>query len=234
MIFIIIILFFSLLLLLIGLDVKLSDLKKVKAVAYDKKLNQITNKLPNNIDICKQILNSNGINNVIIEESKGKDNKTSLYLVMKNKIVIANIDNTFTRVQTIAHECVHSNQNKRILKFNFIFSNIYILYFIIICILAITNIINDAQIFIILFVALLIQEFIYFVIRSFLEIDAMTKAPYIAKKYMDNVNILSADEIKTVMDNYTNINTIGIKLYIFTLASNCIIKSIIFCLLNLI
>ena len=37
----------------------------------------------------------------------------SLYIVATNTILISNIKDTFTRVQTIAHECLHSIQNKK-------------------------------------------------------------------------------------------------------------------------
>ena len=43
------------------------------------------------------------------------DNEASLYIAVTNKILIANISNTYTRIQTIAHECLHSIQNKKII-----------------------------------------------------------------------------------------------------------------------
>ena len=66
--------------------------------------------------------------NVIVKVSD-ENKEASLYIVATNTILIANIKNTFTRIQTIAHECIHSIQDKHLLWFNFIFSNIYLLYF---------------------------------------------------------------------------------------------------------
>ena len=60
-----------------------------------------------------------------------------MYIAITSTIFIADVKNTFTRVQTIVHECLHSVQNRRTLLFNFIFSNLYFLYFIAVCILTI-------------------------------------------------------------------------------------------------
>ena len=76
--------------------------------------NEIANKLPENKEICKAILKKLHNENVKIQENEDKDNKTSLYIAISNTIFIANIKDTFTRVQTIAHECIHSTQNKKL------------------------------------------------------------------------------------------------------------------------
>ena len=132
-IFIICICVFTMIILKFAWSIKIRDIKKLKELGYDKGLNDITNKLPENKEICKSILKMLNNENVKIEESES--NQASLYMVLSNSIIIANIKNTFTRVQTVAHECLHSIQNKRTLLFNFIFSNIYFIYFIVICIL---------------------------------------------------------------------------------------------------
>ena len=103
-------------------NIKISDIKKMKKVGYDKELNEITNKLPENKEICQTILKKLGNEKVKIKESEDKDNKTSLYIALSDSILIANINDTFTRVQTMAHECLHSIQNRRTLLFNFIYS----------------------------------------------------------------------------------------------------------------
>ena len=108
-------------------NIKIKDLKKLKEVGYDKDLNKIADKLPENKEICKAILKK--LNNEGVNIKESEDNKSSLYLILTNSILIANIKDTFTRVQTISHECLHSVQNKRTLWFNFIFSNVYFIYF---------------------------------------------------------------------------------------------------------
>ena len=218
--------------LAIGLNIKISDIKKIKAIGYDKELNKITNKLPNNIDICKAMLKI--IKNDKVQIEKNGKSKTSFYLVMKNKIIIANIDDTFTRVQTLAHECIHSIQNKKVLKFNHIFSNIYIIYFILICILIIFKIINGAEIINIFFIVLIMLSLIYFSVRGFLEVDAMTRAKYLAKEYIEEEETLSEDEERCIMEKYDIINKTGIKFYLFTLISGTILKALIFCIIAII
>ena len=51
--------------------------------------------------------------------------------------------NNYARIQTIAHECLHSCQDRTLLMFNFIFSNINMIYFFVISILTLFKIINN-------------------------------------------------------------------------------------------
>lgn len=117
--------------------------------------------------------------NVQIEENK--ESKVSLYIAATNKIIIANIKDTFTRIQTIAHECLHSIQNRRILLFNFAFSNILLLYFIVALALILLNI-GNSLIYILVFI---FMSIIQYAVRSYLENEAMSKAIYVAKDYME-------------------------------------------------
>lgn len=230
----IIVLIISVLAILIikfALNVKARDLKKVKELGYSKKLNDITDKLPENKEVCESILKQLGNESVTIEINDDKESKLSYYMAMTNHIIIANIKDTFTRIQTIAHECIHSTQDRRMLLFNFIFSNIYIIYFIIISILTICGIVKYkmAQI-----VILTILGFIYYAVRSYLETDAMTKAPYVAKQYMQDNDKLSNDELEEVMRNYNELNKIGIPMTNFQLALSAITKIIIYCVIAII
>ncbi len=204
-------------------NIKIKDIKKLKEVGYSKELNKITNKLPENKEICKQILKKLNNEKVIIKESE--DTKTSLYLVLNNTILIANIKDTFTRVQTIAHECLHSIQNRRTLLFNFIYSNIYFIYFLSICILSLLRLNKNGMLH--LFI-LTILGCIYYAIRSYIEMDAMTKAKPLAKEYMEEEGSLTKQEQKTILDNCEIINDIAIKMTNYNLVINCTIKIIIY------
>ena len=106
----------AIILLKIGLNIHFKDVQKIKEIGYDKELNKIGNKFPTNIEICKNILEK--LNNKDVKIEEDKDSKTSLYIAISNKIIIADIQDTFTRIQTIAHECLHSVQNRKILLFN--------------------------------------------------------------------------------------------------------------------
>lgn len=205
------------------------NIKKVKEIANNKRLNELTNKFPENLDICKSILKDLNNENVKIEEEK--ESKTSLYLVMQNKIIIANNKESFTRIQTIAHECIHSIQSKRMLMFNYIYSNFYLIYFALISVLTIFKIVNNTMLQVEI---LTILGFIYYFIRNMLENDAMIKARYLAKEYMEQSKYCSIEEIKEIIDGYDKLNNIGIKGVSLNLFFNVIIKIIIYCIICII
>ena len=127
-IIIIIISIIWLIILALVYQIKVSDIKKIKEIGFSEELNKITDKLPENEIVCKQILKQlNSDNNVKIVSNDNA--KASLYIVATNTISIAKIKDSFTRIQTIAHECIHSVQNKKIMIFNFIYSNFYFDYY---------------------------------------------------------------------------------------------------------
>lgn len=194
------------------------SIKKVKEIGENKELDELTNSFPENIDVCKSILNKLGNTEVTIKEEK--ESKTSLYIVINNTITIANIRNTFTRIQTIAHECIHSTQSKKMLWFNFIYTNIYMLYFLIISILTICKVIINPMMFLCI---LVLMGMVQYAIRSMLETDAMTKARYVAKEYLEENKICSTENIEKIVTQYDKLNNVGIKLVNFDiLARNCI------------
>ena len=220
-------------LLKIGLNIKFKDIKKIKEIGYDKELLESANKFPENIDICRNILAKLCNEKVKIEENN--ESKASLYIAATDKIIIANIKDTFTRIQTIAHECLHSIQNRKILIFNFIFSNIYLIYFIASIFLVLFNIGGNPYIFIQIYIFLSI---IYMCVRNYLENDAMSKAQYLAKGYMMEYSIeknnISKEEVNKIYNGFEQINQIGIPLTNFYLIFLCLIKIIILSILALI
>ena len=104
------------------------SIKKAKSLKENKEAEKITNKFPGNVEIAKEMLSLLGNESVKIEEAK--DTETSLYIAITNKISIADMKNNYARIQTIAHECLHSCQDRTLLLFNFIFSNLNIIYFL--------------------------------------------------------------------------------------------------------
>lgn len=209
-------------LLMLGIIFKI-NIKNVKQIAENKELDELTEKYPSNIDVCKSILEMLNNKNVKIEENK--DSNTSLYIAISNKISIANVRGSFTRIQTIAHECLHSIQDRRILLFNFYFSNIYIIYFVIISLLALLGKLPYKMMFLSI---LIILGFIYYFTRSYLENDAMIKARFLAKDYMEKQNISSKEEIEKIVNEFDKLNTIGIRCVNYNLFFNTIIKTMIF------
>ena len=205
------------------------NVKMLKQLAEDKELNNITDKMPENVEICKDILKKIENDDVVIEENVESD--TSLYIAVTNKISIGKLKGSYVRIQTIAHECIHSIQNRRMLMFNFIFSNIYLLYYVAIVILTLFGIIKNSMLHLLIFSILTL---VWYFIRSLLEIDAMTRAKYLAKDYMEDKNICTKEEISKVVHGYEKINKIGIPLYNYTLLTKSIIKIIIYCVINVI
>ena len=201
-----------------------SNAKELNKIAENKELDEITKKYPNNIEICKTYLKMLDNESVKIEEDKNSN--ATLYLVSSNKIFIANLKDSYTRIQTIAHECLHSVQDKKMLWFNFIFSNMYIVLFLILCVLTIFKIIKFKLLILIIF---LLCGFTFYIVRTYLEDDAMIKAKFLAKEYMENVKISSKEEIDKLIKQYDKLNNIGIKYTNIDIFKNVLIKTIILC-----
>ena len=205
------------------------NLKKVKQIGMEEELNKLSEKYPSNTEICRDILKKLGNEEVIIEEDK--NSTTTLYLALTNKIFIADTKNSYTRIQTMAHECLHSIQDKKILMFNFIFSNIYMIYFALIILLTIFRVLNNSMLYLCIF---LLLSMVYYMVRAFLENDAMIKAKYLAKEYMQEKSISTKDEIDKIIDGYTRLNDEGIKAVNYQLLLEILIKVIIFSVVALI
>ncbi len=202
------------------------NIKQIKKLGDNKELDNLTNKFPDNIAIGKKYLHK--LNNEKVQIEENKESKTSLYIAISNKIIIANLKNNFTRIQTIAHECLHSVQDRKILIFNNIFSNIYLLYFAIISVTAIFKKLPNKLMFLNIFI---IFGLIYYVVRSYLENDAMIKARFLAKEYMEEEKILRQDEINKIIKEYDKINNMGIKCVNYNLLMGILIKIIIISLI---
>ena len=197
-------------------------IKKLKQFEKDEYLDKVVSKYPENTQICEEILKKVNNNTVKIEEDPNAN--TTLYLVMSNKIFIANLNKSYTRIQTIAHECLHSIQDKKIRWRNFLFSNIYLIYFVIIAVLGILKILPYKMLFLVIF---LVLGLVYYSIRTYLENDAMIKARFLAKEYMEEKGISSKNEIESLVKKYDELNDIGIKFINFKFFEGIIIKAVI-------
>lgn len=199
------------------------NIKKLKQIGEDKQLDSLTKDFPENIDVCKSILKRLGNDKVNIKEDK--ESKTSLYVIVTNTITIANIRDSYTRIQTVAHECIHSVQSKKMLWFNFVYTNIYMAYFLIVSILTLFNIIKNPQIFLYI---LIVMGMVQYFIRSMLETEAMTKARYVAKEYLEENNICSKENVNKIVSRYDELNNIGIKLVNLDIFAKNILKVIVY------
>lgn len=205
------------------------NMKQVKELAQKPDLDKIVEKYPNNQQVAQEILKMLNNEKVKIEENENAE--SSLYVAVSDKIFIGNIQKSYTRIQTIAHECLHSVQSRKLLLFHFIFSNFYLLYFVLIALLGILKILPFEMTFLVSFVLI---GMLFYAVRIYLENDAMIKAPFLAKEYMQGKGISSLKEIEKVMEGYDELNQIGIKAVNYKLFMGIMIKvfllSIIFLL----
>lgn len=221
----------SIILLAFIIKFNMKNIKKIKQTGENQSLKEITNSLPENEIICKNILKMLKNENVKIKHAD-ENSKTSFYIIALNTIIIANVKDTFMRVQTIAHECIHSIQDKRLLWFNYIFSNVYLLYFIITTILAVINKLPVPSVFAII---LIMMSIILYFVRSYIETDAMIRARYVAKEYMENnEDLINKENIDLIIEKYDELNNIGVKFYNFKLLFDYMIKIVVFCVAGII
>lgn len=192
-------------------------------------LDEIVKRYPSNIEICKKILKK--LNNEKVKIQEDKEANNCLYIAVSDKIIIANMRESFTRIQTIAHECLHSVQDRRILLFNYVFSVGYLAFFYILIILGLFNFLPSKILFLCVFIFL---SFIYYFVRSYLEDDAMIKARFLAKEYMEELNISNQNETDKIIKEYDKLNYLGIKATNYSLLLNSIARMIILCIIFII
>lgn len=132
------------------------NINEIKKIGMDKSLNKIAEKYPSNEEICKRILRK--LNNKKVKVEKNEESNNTMYIAMIDKIVIGNTKGSYTRIQTMAHECLHTIQSRRTLMFNVIYSNIYMIFYLAIIIMIISKITQNYMVIINIF---LIMSLIY-------------------------------------------------------------------------
>ena len=85
-----------------------------------------------------------------------------------------------------------------------------------------------------LLIILILIQLVSFVVRSYLETDAMIRAEYIAKDYIKSKKILKNDDEQKVINTYKEVNKIGIKLYNYIIITKKVFSIIIFLLIAMI
>lgn len=204
------------------------DTKKVEPLKEDKELEKITNKFPENVQIAKEMLEMIGNEKVKIEQAKSSE--TSLYIAITDKISIANMKNNYSRILTVAHECMHSVQDRRLLLFNFIFSNINIIYLIAVIILTATKVIENTMLHVFI---LTLFATIKFAVRGYLEIEAMTKSKYLVKEYMERKSIINKEQITSIITKYEEINKIAVPFTIVQILTSSILGILVYSIISL-
>ncbi len=72
---------------------------------------------------------------------------------------------------------------------------------------------------------------VYYAIRIYLEDDAMLKARYLAKEYMEENGACTKDEIEKTVEGFDQINSIGIKGSSYSLLFGVFAKTLILALI---
>ncbi len=203
------------------------NIKKLKEMVNIKPLDEIAEKYPNNIEICQDYLKKLGNTNVKVQEDE--ESEATVYIAVSDKICIGDMKKSYARIQTIAHECLHSIQNRKILLFNFFFSNIYLIYFAVIVILALCGILPNQMMFLVI---LCMLGLVQFAVRQYLENDAMIKARYLAKEYMEEKGISTKEEIESLVKQFDEINDIGIASVQYKMLAGIMLKIAIFSIIS--
>lgn len=219
----------TLVVLKISLNVSFKDIKSLKN-SFSESLEKLSNKFPSNEEICREILKK--LNNKSDVKIKYEPEYTScLYTIFNNTITLGKFKQEYIKIQTIAHECIHSCQSRITLWSNFIFSNIYLIYFAYILIFGFLNKLTYSNMHLIILIFLSIIQYI---LRFTLEYETMIKARFISKEYIEENKILDKTEEEKLLKEYDEINNIAIPFVNFYTISVNIIKIILFSIVLLI
>lgn len=134
-------------------------------------------------NICKDILKLLGNNNTKV--IKVADIKGSYYAYINNTIYLSqkSLDKEIEKsLVVLCHECIHSIQNKHLHKLNFIFSNIEILFSIILFII----IYLKSSFLLISIIVYLLTLFLSISTRIILEKDAVKRSFELSKECLNN------------------------------------------------
>ena len=213
----------------LALNVKIRKMFALNNEKNSETLKKISERFPEDKEICNDILKQVKAKNVKVKIDKESYN--CFYAVATNSITIGKFKQDIIKIQTIAHECIHATQNKSTLWTNFILSNIYNVYFLVILVLTLFNKVKFTNV---LMYVLIMLAIIKFIIRAYLENDAMIRAKYVSKEYLDSKEIFTEKEKEELINKYEQVNKLGIPFYNFYLFSNEILKIIVYCIIALI
>lgn len=218
----------TLIFLKVFLNISFKKMKNLD-VNGSEEVKKIADKFPEDEEMAKDILKN--LNNETVKVKIEPEYNSCLYTVFNNTITIGKFQQNYMKLQTIAHECIHSCQNKRMLWSNFIFTNIYLLYFVIVLVLTFFNKLPYTNIHIIV---LIFASIIQYAIRFALENEAMIKAKYIAKEYLEEKKLLTKEEKEMLLEEYDRVNVIGVPFMNYYLMSMNIVKVLIYAFVCLI
>ena len=153
---------------------------------HDNYVSKTLKEIGNNEKLAKELLKYIGNTTTTVETNQDKKIKASFYDSNTDKITIKNTEDLeeCSRLIHISHECIHSIQDKKILKLHFLLSNIQILYFLGIFIYFFYN--KNLELRMNL---LLVQLFIFvltFFVKIVLESDATYRSTVLAFNFLES------------------------------------------------
>lgn len=156
----------------------------------------ISNKFCSNDIVCKQILEL--LNNETTNIKLDTDIKSNYYVFFTDTIYLSDKEitkNGYQRICVIAHECIHSIQNKTTQVINFTLSNVELIAFVISLICIIFKFNTN-----IVFFGYLILNILSSIPRLILEIDATIRSIDLSRKYMEYK--LDENELSSILKVY--------------------------------
>lgn len=214
-------------LLKIFLNINFKEIKKLE-FRNKEELEKVSKKFSNDEKICNDILSKLDKKDVKVKIEP--EYTSCVYTIFNNTITLGKFKQDYMKPQTIAHECIHASQSKRMLWANFIFSNIYLIFFVVISALTFFSKVHNTNVFAII---LIFASIVQYILRFTLENEAMIKAKYLAKEYIEEEKILTKDETEKLMEEYDAINRIGIPFTNYYLITMNIIKVIFYAFISL-
>lgn len=176
--------------------------------------------LPENLVICDELLKL--VDNKKTKVKLDEDIKNSYYIFLNDTIYISDKEKNkrnFQRILLLCHEVIHSIQNKKMQKINFIFSNLEIILFFI-------------TIFVSFFIKLKFLLYIYIFVcltaicaRLYLEVNAVQNSLKLCKKFLSN--ILESYNVTNILNIYKFRIKLIYPLFIFNLVIWRIIRIIL-------
>lgn len=209
--------------------------KDIENVLSKKQLDGYTSNMPDNIQMCNQILADLDVNNVNVKLSEDKKTTTSFYNVFSKQIILCDnpsANKSFARVLYIAHECIHASQKQIQLKLNFILANINLFFCLAVIVLLWCNVIQESMYLPILGIVLILNMFSFFA-RNAIESSAVYMSIIKARNYLEKY--IELQKVEMIEKEYETIIHKGYTTFVFNLFTTnialifLVILSMLFC-----
>lgn len=188
---------------------------------FNKENLKLVNELPNNEKVSMQILEL--LNNNKTNIKLDKNIKNSYYVFLNDTIYLSDLEKvneSYYRILLIAHECIHSVQNKLLQFINFILSNIELIVFAISLFLIVTSNKNN-----IIINSYFVISILSVISRLVLEIQATIKSIGLSQKYMKNK--IEEEKLKDIINAYKSKITLLFPLFVLSVILGKVLRLLI-------